>query len=144
MKLPIYYVFIISLTEMSKNVQAGLQSTCYAWPQFKNALEICRQPGAIHQLENLRKAMLTEWFEDRPECSKAVIYLETFIWGKRQQWATVYFRQAFTMGHATTQRVESWNGTPKIFKHFPNPKELAKNDIFTPMVRCYRKEVRQR
>ena len=53
--------------------------------------------------------------------------MNTYIWGRREQWVSCYFRNAFTMGHSTTQRPESWNDLVKCFKSDVNLVDLVKD-----------------
>ena len=94
---------------VKKKVQPALQSKngVDSWPKFRSALEVYREAGCETEIERLWDDLLQEWFEDDEISRKSVEYLEKYVWSRRQNWATCYFRSEFTMGHSTTQRAES-------------------------------------
>lgn len=67
---------------------------------------------------------------DLPQCEGSLnleTYLNSYIWPKRKQCATAYFRNAFTLGHSTTQRAESWHKQLKGLKNMKTLQSLAQS-----------------
>lgn len=125
-------VFHIFDLNVKKHTQPSLQMNNgpHSWPQFRHALDICREAGSESNLTTLWNELLEEWFGENEGCSNAIQYLNTYVWSKRRQWATLFFQTAFTLGHSTNQRAEVWNKLVKIFRNSTSLVHLTKKIHF--------------
>lgn len=101
-----------------------------AWPQFRSELEKRRQAGTEQLLEGLLKDLIKKWFQNKEGCQIAITYLTDYIWSKRRQWASVYFKQKLTLGDSYNQCAESRNKVLKCFPNSVNLSELVKRIRF--------------
>lgn len=92
---------------------------------FREALNMCREAGSEKNFNELWEQLFVKWFPDADKFKKERRYLHDHVWVKRKQWCTAFFPEAFTLGHSTTQRPESFNALLKCFKNSSSLSQLV-------------------
>ena len=111
-------------------LQATSQGNGSQWELFRKGLSMCREAGSISQFESIWNNLIKEWIPTSRQGNQVRKYLHSYVYATRQQWATCFFPTAFTVGHSTTQRSESWNNLIKLGSKGCDMSQLAEHIQF--------------
>lgn len=99
------------------------------WQLFRVKFSTCIDTSTEAELVKLWRDLLTDF----PPCDGSLdleVYRNPYMWPRRKQWATAYFKNVFKLGHETTQRAESWNKQLNGFANIKTLKSLLQSRQF--------------
>ena len=103
---------------VDKNVYAHtanvLEGGATNWPLFRLQFDNVRQSPTVEEFERLWEELLSRWFSSylRPQ-KNARLYMQKYVYSKRERWAFAFFPTAPTLGSQSTQRSESFHALLK-------------------------------